>query len=151
MQIQDLEWVIALDQKLPHSPRWPRSAYEGLLATPTNKLQTFACIAEREGEPAALLIARLLLDGVENPCELEWLAVEASFRRQGIARQLLDALLPWAEAQGAHSIWLEVRASNGAAQQLYLNSGFKPVGRRKSYYRNPAEDAIEMQRHVLTA
>ena len=31
---------------------------------------------------------------------------------------------------------------NQSAQALYLSSGFRPVGQRTAYYRNPKEDAL---------
>ena len=60
---------------------------------------------------------------------------------------LLDALVLWSRAQGAQWLWLEVRASNTRAQQIYLKRGFARVGLRKAYY--PAghglrEDAVVM-------
>jgi ribosomal-protein-alanine N-acetyltransferase len=39
-------------------------------------------------------------------------------------------------------VYLEVRESNRSAQALYLSSGFRPVGQRAAYYRNPKEDAL---------
>ncbi|MDB5752930.1 MAG: ribosomal-protein-alanine acetyltransferase-like protein [Ramlibacter sp.] len=65
---------------------------------------------------------------------------------QGWGRVLLDALALWARAQGAQWLWLEVRASNLRAQEIYLRYGYRRVGERKGYY--PAlvgrEDAIVM-------
>jgi ribosomal-protein-alanine N-acetyltransferase len=39
-------------------------------------------------------------------------------------------------------VFLEVRESNQSAQALYLSAGFRPVGQRTAYYRNPKEDAL---------
>jgi ribosomal-protein-alanine N-acetyltransferase len=39
-------------------------------------------------------------------------------------------------------VLLEVRESNTAACEFYLKLGFVQDGRRKAYYRNPNEDAI---------
>jgi ribosomal-protein-alanine N-acetyltransferase len=65
---------------------------------------------------------------------------------QGWGRVMLDALALWARAQGAQWLWLEVRASNLRAQEIYLRYGYRRVGERKGYY--PAlvgrEDAIVM-------
>lgn len=75
------------------------------------------------------------------------LTVAPDFRRQGWARVLLDALALWARECGAEAIWLEVRAGNARALEVYRRHGFVCVGRRKNYY--PAgldrhEDAILM-------
>lgn len=145
MRPSDLDGVMALDRTLPGSPGWPRRVYEELLDAPEGQLRPFALVAAQDGQLAALLVARLLLDGVENLCELEWVAVDEPFRRCGLAQRLLAALVEWARAQGARSIRLEVRAGNQAALELYRRSGFESVGRRKDYYRNPPEDAVAMQ------
>jgi ribosomal-protein-alanine N-acetyltransferase len=41
-----------------------------------------------------------------------------------------------------------VREQNRAAQQLYQRQGFRPVGLRSRYYRNPVEDAIVLRREL---
>ena len=75
------------------------------------------------------------------------ITVAPAHQRQGWALVLLDALVLWSRAQGAQWLWLEVRASNMRAQQIYLKRGFARVGLRKAYY--PAghglrEDAVVM-------
>lgn len=62
-----------------------------------------------------------------------------SFRRLGIARALLRDLL---DRSAGASVFLEVRASNAPARQLYESEGFIPIGVRESYYSDPYEDAI---------
>ena len=75
-------------------------------------------------------------------------AVSPAFRRQGIARALMQAVLADAQAQGAESIFLEVRASNAPASALYTALGFTVCGERKNYYKNPREDAVLMTRSL---
>ena len=43
---------------------------------------------------------------------------------------------------GQRLMTLEVRASNQAAFELYRSCGMRHVGKRKRYYRAPAEDAL---------
>jgi ribosomal-protein-alanine N-acetyltransferase len=42
-------------------------------------------------------------------------------------------------------VFLEVRESNRSAQALYLAYGFRAVGQRAAYYRNPREDALVLR------
>jgi ribosomal-protein-alanine N-acetyltransferase len=49
---------------------------------------------------------------------------------------------------GAPTIRLEVRASNLTAIRLYQRHGFLTLGRRRGYYREPEEDALQMQAPV---
>jgi ribosomal-protein-alanine N-acetyltransferase len=70
------------------------------------------------------------------------LAVDAAYRRSGVARRLLAR-----ELERSSQTWfLEVRESNLAAQALYATFGFVPSGTRRDYYENPRENAITMRR-----
>lgn len=74
------------------------------------------------------------------------IAIAPSAQGKGFGSKLLEGLIDLCEAKKVESIWLEVRDSNQAAQNLYLNAGFNEVDRRYNYY--PAtqgrEDAIIM-------
>lgn len=73
-------------------------------------------------------------------------AVDPSYRRQGIAEQLIEKLIEGVKQKGAICLLLEVRASNAPAIRLYEKLGFSQVGRRPSYYRNPKEDALILRK-----
>jgi ribosomal-protein-alanine N-acetyltransferase len=78
------------------------------------------------------------------------LTVASAYRGQGHARYMLDRLIEVGASSGAQQVWLEVRASNQRARDLYSRIGFAEVGLRKGYY--PAtpgaggarEDAVAM-------
>jgi ribosomal-protein-alanine N-acetyltransferase len=72
------------------------------------------------------------------------LCVGADWRRRGIARSLLLALLAHARDRGVRDAFLEVRRSNRAAIALYHRLGFECVGTRRGYYQaeNGREDAL---------
>ena len=71
-------------------------------------------------------------------------------RRRGLARYLMAHLTELARHAGVADMFLEVRAGNVAAQQLYAGLGFETVGRRKAYYPAPngREDAWVMKRSL---
>ena len=69
-------------------------------------------------------------------------AVFPEQRRRGIAGQLLQVFLNFAEANHLAFLTLEVRPSNTAAIALYESFGFRQAGRRKNYYDLPKEDAL---------
>lgn len=73
-------------------------------------------------------------------------AVRPESRRGGVAGQLLDVFLKFAEANQLAFLTLEVRESNYPAIALYGSRGFRAVGRRKNYYEHPKEDAVIMTR-----
>lgn len=75
------------------------------------------------------------------------LTVAPGSQGQGWGRVMLDALALWSRGQGAEWLWLEVRASNLRAQQIYAQHGFRRVGERKAYYpddHGKREDAVVM-------
>jgi ribosomal-protein-alanine N-acetyltransferase len=75
------------------------------------------------------------------------ITVAPPYQRQGWARVMLDALAIWAKGQGADWLWLEVRAGNQRATEVYEASGYARVGERKSYYpaaQGQREDAVVM-------
>jgi len=69
-------------------------------------------------------------------------AVDPDYRRQGIGERLIAELIARLKAMGNECLTLEVRESNLGAIALYDKLGFREVGRRKNYYRNPREDAL---------
>jgi ribosomal protein S18 acetylase RimI-like enzyme len=89
---------------------------------------------------AGFLVSRTL---VEGEIELLNLAVATGFRRQGVARKLVESLL--AESPGV--VYLEVRESNLAARRFYNHMGFQEVSLRIGYYQAPPEAAIVMKFH----
>ncbi|MDH3290801.1 MAG: ribosomal protein S18-alanine N-acetyltransferase [Gemmatimonadota bacterium] len=80
--------------------------------------------------------------GVADVGEILNVAVDPSHRRHGIARRLVREVCRQLADRGAETVFLEVRESNAAAQSLYHGLGFMSVGRRRSYYRAPREDAL---------
>lgn len=76
--------------------------------------------------------------------EIQRIAVLPEYRRLGAGRKLMDAMVGHARKNRVYAITLEVRAGNQAARNLYESYGFAAEAIRKSYYRNPEEDAIIM-------
>jgi ribosomal-protein-alanine N-acetyltransferase len=99
-----------------------------------------AFVAVRENAVEGFLVCRRT---AEDECELLNMAVAPERRRHGCGKALLEHVL-----ESQPGIWfLEVRASNVAAQSLYESLGFHRSGLRRDYYRSPPEDAIEMSKH----
>ncbi|HXH65210.1 MAG TPA: ribosomal protein S18-alanine N-acetyltransferase [Mariprofundaceae bacterium] len=102
-------------------------------------------VAEREERIVAYLLSHDVLDEVH----LLQIAVHPDFQRQGLATRLSRFL--FARKAGLSMVYLEVRASNAPAQQLYAALGFRIAGCRREYYPPPPgqtrrEDAILMTR-----
>ena len=137
MREADLDAVLALEvQAYPHP--WQRRHFADCLAG---------------GYQAQLLMGGdtllgyfVAMPGFEEVHLLN-LAVAPGHQRQGWARVLLDALVLWARGQALQWVWLEARASNVRAVQVYKARGFRAVGVRKHYYpasHGQREDALVM-------
>lgn len=84
------------------------------------------------GDAAGFTLSRLGFDEEE----LLLFAVMPEFRGTGLGGRLLAELKLAAAGRGAERLLLEMRDGN-PAESLYRSHGFKPVGRRRSYYRSP--------------
>ena len=73
-------------------------------------------------------------------------AVHPDYRRRGIGELLVNGLVEQLKKRESHSLTLEVRASNVAAQRLYAKLGFTMIGKRPRYYHNPKEDAYILRK-----
>ena len=73
------------------------------------------------------------------------IAVDTNYRRVGIGNELMVQLKRLLSERKINCIFLEVRASNEAAQILYKNCGYEEVGIRKNFYSKPQENAIVMK------
>lgn len=99
-------------------------------------------VAEEEGRAVGYAGLHVILDEgyIAN------VAVDAAYRRRGIAKQLMQVYIDFARANRLAFLTLEVRPSNTAAILLYGQLGFRSSGRRKNYYEHPKEDCIIMTR-----
>ena len=74
--------------------------------------------------------------------ELLLLAVDPRWRRRGLGRAMLVALVEAARSRGARQLLLEMRRGN-PAEPLYRYFGFTPIGERPNYYRGREGERID--------
>ena len=72
-------------------------------------------------------------------------AVLPGYREQGIGQRLVRAVTETLGMAGCTEVFLECRASNHAAINMYGSLGFEETGRRKAYYTDTKEDAVVMR------
>lgn len=121
---------------------WSAQTFAEMLAVPG----TDAAIASDAGEPLGFIVTRRAAD----EAEIITIGSRPAMQRRGVARQLLARHIAELATGGVRQLFLEVAASNLAAQGLYRASGFAEAGRRKGYYRriDVVEDAIIMRREI---
>ena len=132
--LNDLPAILAIEQHAPSAAHWPADEYEKLILIETGAV----LLAEQAGKLRGFVSAKAVAD----EWEIENIVVATECLRQGIADQLLQALIAQAESADASRILLEVRESNLPARRLYEKHAFREAGRRLKYYNDPLEDAI---------
>lgn len=135
MSADHLDEIAALERACFSRP-WTRDMLKEEL---DNACAAFL-VAEDEGKVVGYAGLQVVLDEgyIAN------VAVDPAYRRQGIARKLMQVYIDFAKANRLAFLTLEVRPSNTAAIILYGGLGFRSVGRRKNYYEHPKEDCIIM-------
>ncbi len=92
------------------------------------------------------LVAYLAFSFIKDEMEILNLAVDPDYRRQGLATRLLTAVVDECLGKGMKYAFLDVKASNRGAIDLYAKFGFKQIGVRKKYYPDTKEDALLFKR-----
>jgi [ribosomal protein S18]-alanine N-acetyltransferase len=139
MTESDLPIVVEVE-KITFSDPWSFASFKSDLK---NEM-AFPLIAELENKVAGYSCNYVVADEMQ----IGNFAVAPDFRGQGIAKMLMDEIIKIAIEKKCDSIFLEVRESNTPARTLYQAFGFKPIGRRVDYYRNPKENAIIMVKEL---
>jgi ribosomal-protein-alanine N-acetyltransferase len=137
MVMDDLPAVAAID-RMSFSLPWPENSFRYEVSD--NRVAQ-CLVAETPDKQIAAMIVSWLIAG---ELHIATFATHPDYRRMGIGSDLLGQALAEAHAVGARRAFLEVRASNGAAQDMYRKFGFAVTGRRPKYYRDNGEDAILM-------
>lgn len=141
----DLDAMLALEQAA-HAHPWSRNLladsfgnryFTGSLWLPQQQVVT---------EKSERLLGYFIADGILDESTLMNICVAPERQGQGFGRQLITHYLHLCARQNITQCWLEVRASNMAAQALYLACGYQENGRRRHYYQSAAgaEDAVLM-------
>ena len=132
----DVDAVVGIESDAFSSP-WSAETFTSLLERPNVEL----LVLEHEQEG---VIGYAVLWCILDQGELANVAVTHRMRGRGLGRHLLACVMDVARERGIETMFLEVRASNQRAHELYRAFGFSDVGRRKAYYEHPREDALIM-------
>lgn len=120
-------WVEILEQEAFGKPWGPLASHEHLFCfRPLAYIRWSAIPAAQEAE-------------------LLRIAVSPSARRQGLARQLLEASERYLRSASIDTLFLEVRPSNQAARTLYEATGWKLQRIRKAYYPDGEDGLIYLK------
>ena len=129
---------VAQLEKLCFADPWSEMS----IASELRSIWSYWVVAVRDNEVVGYIGSQSSID----ESDVMNVAVHPDWRRQGIAEQLIENLIGELKNRGSKALMLEVRASNAPAIALYEKLGFRQVGLRKNYYRNPKEDALILRK-----
>lgn len=134
----DLQTIVRLENEIFPADPWSQQNYEYEMNE-----NPYACIYvyEKDGN----IIGYLDLWITFEQAQIANIGVLGSYRKQGIATQLMDYAVDVCESQECENMSLEVRKSNEPAISLYEKYGFIKAGTRRNYYED-GEDAYLMIR-----
>ena len=136
-RLADVPAIVAIERAVFTDP-WSARSFREALSNPS----AYCACARRDGDTLEGYVVAWF---VADEGEIANLAVAPGAWGTGIGRALLDASLHEATTRRLKAVYLEVRDSNARARHLYGSRGFVEIGRRRSYYRRPVEDAIVLR------
>lgn len=142
MQEAHIAQIAALEKQCFSDP-WSEVSVRSELSNPLSDW----LVAEEDGK----LIGYVGSQSVPPEADVMNLAVAPEWRKKGIGRALMTALIAQLHSRGITALFLEVRVGNIPAQNLYRGLEFVEVGRRPKYYVNPTEDALILRKELTDA
>lgn len=125
-------------QSICHFQPWSKAVFADSLRHPY-----FAFQLIEQGQLVGYCIGMLVVD----EATLMDIGVGLNYRGKGVGRQIMNHFHQVCRQKNASQIWLEVRASNQHAINLYSHCGYELIERRKNYYPTASgkEDALVMR------
>lgn len=93
-------------------------------------------------ESGGSLVGYAIMQVVAGEAECLRIAVRPKYRRQGLGKQALRALLQELAREEILVCFLEVRADNRAAHRLYQSCRFEQIAIRNGYYDDGCDAVI---------
>ncbi len=140
MTLEDLDQIMRIEQMV-HDYPWTRGNFGDALIS-----GSLCKVFEEQGEMLGYVVMMSAVDEMQ----LLDISIAAAHQHKGLGRKLLAEAMNIARGMGMRRMLLEVRASNVAAQGLYVDAGYRAIGVRRGYYQadNGREDAIVMEREL---
>ncbi|MBO0838282.1 MAG: ribosomal protein S18-alanine N-acetyltransferase [Actinobacteria bacterium] len=141
----DLPDVLALEHELFPDDPWSPEMFAGELEQPAES-RTYL-VASEEACPLAGYAGMMFVPG-GTQADVLTIAVRPDRWGRGIGSLLLGTLIDEARRRGCGEVFLEVRADNDRAHDLYRRRGFTEIGVRRGYYQPSGTDAIVMRKDL---
>ena len=143
---QVLAQLAQIESELFVHDAWSAAQINSLLAQPFNH------IIYATDELNTRLVGYCFYSHIFEDAEILKIGTCRDYQKQGIASQLLTAMVQMCQTIGAERMLLEVREDNHAALAFYQKHGFEQIAVRKNYYDNhdtTKTHALIMQRKLM--
>lgn len=127
--------VAAIEATLQRQDAW---SYQTIIDLLTQDSIQLLVISQRD-----IIVGYCLYQVMFEQAEILRIGTHPEYQRQGIASQLWRSLHNALELTQVESLLLEVRADNVPAIALYERQEFVTIHRRKGYYQQPHQSAID--------
>jgi [ribosomal protein S18]-alanine N-acetyltransferase len=144
---EDVDALVALERLCFSHPWTPRNFTDAMADAPRSRVVVLR-VGGVDGPAERGIAAYCAYEVVAGELHVHNLAVHPGFRRGGLGRLLMGAILEVGANRGATAALLEVRRSNEAARRLYEGLGFHALATRRNYYSHPTEDALVMEKSL---
>lgn len=104
-------------------------------------------VATKDGKLAGFIVTDFKSES-RNAINVDQLAVDESFRHQGIGTALLKKAEDVALKNKFKAVTLQVRADNDNAKHLYEETGYRQIGKHWRYY-GDGTSAYEMKKSLV--
>jgi ribosomal-protein-alanine N-acetyltransferase len=143
----DIPGILGIERASFSDP-WTEESFETALGLDRMQVLVAETPGAENGDDGSGLAGYVVALVIGPEAEIADLAVAPGWRRRGIGQALLARSIAELVVAGVRTLYLEVRESNQAARTLYGSNGFRSVGRRRGYYRQPVEDALLLRREI---
>ena len=137
LDVQDVDRIHEIE-KLAYPFPWTRGIFMDCLRV------GYACFGLQIGKD---LVGYSIASWAAGEAHLLNICIHPEWQQRGFGSLLLEYMINHVARLDCEAIFLEVRASNPRAANLYKNRGFSIIGHRRSYYKagDGREDAIVMR------
>lgn len=127
---KDLERLWSIEKECFKEEAFTKQQLSQLL----NDYNTVSLVARRQDEIAGFVIGMIYFERKALHGHILTIDIGHVYRRKGFGRLLMNEIETIFKLKGAKTLYLEVREDNAPAIGLYLNLGYKIIGRLDNYY-----------------
>ena len=136
-KVNDLEKIYDIEKRVFFNP-WSKQSIN-------NELNRISCSLNFISEKNDHLIGYCFSHIIDKEVHILNLAIDIPYQHRGNGKTFFNLI--FRKYMEYANVFLEVKTTNFAAINLYLNFGFEEINRKKMYY-SDGQDAIVMSRIV---